>query len=280
MSDLCAIAGNLSELNDLTAPMRLSFGSGQGILSPYLRKARMKKTVVFFISMLLFAAPLFAAESLLDRVKGMEIVKSLLPQTEVLEARDIGELIEVVIKDPNGAKQICYITPDGTKLIVGGAVISKDKVNLTQQRFEEVNRVDVSKLPLDDAIVIKKGSGAKKLIMFTDVDCPFCRKAYEWLKSQTGYTLYLFFSPLDMHPNSPGKTVKIFCAKNHENAIDLAQSDQDIGAEACEKGEKMLARHKAISAGIGVTGTPLFVTQTGVRITGFQPGALESYLKE
>jgi thiol:disulfide interchange protein DsbC len=153
-------------------------------------------------------------------------------------------------------------------------------MNLTQTRHDEVNRVDLSKLPLKDAVTIKKGNGAKKLIMFYDVDCPFCRKAYDWLKNQTDYTLYIFFFPLDMHPKSPEKSVKILCGKNYEAAIERAQSDQELDAPKCESGEKMLARHKAIGAEIGVNATPLFLTDTGTRIPGLQVPALESYLKK
>ena len=98
-------------------------------------------------------------------------------------------------------------------------------------------------------------------------------------RSQTNYTLYLFFFPLDMHPKSPEKSVQILCAKNREAAIDLAQSDKEIGSKKCEAGEKMLARQKAIGGEIGVDGTPLFVTDTGARISGLQVPALESYLK-
>ncbi len=88
------------------------------------------------------------------------------------------------------------MTKDGAYLIAGGNLITRDKVNLTQKRHEEVNRVDVSKLPLKDAITIKRGNGAKKLIMFTDVDCPYCRKAYDWLKKPDQlHSLCIFLPP-------------------------------------------------------------------------------------
>jgi thiol:disulfide interchange protein DsbC len=229
----------------------------------------------------IFAAPggLFAGD-LLGQVKELPIVKNLFPpQVEVIEARDLGSLFELVVKEPSRGMQIYYVTKDGAYLIAGGNLINVDKVNLTRKRYEEVNRVDVSKLPLKDAITIKRGNGAKKLIMFTDVDCPFCRKAYNWLKSQTNYTLYIFFFPLDMHPKSPEKSVQVLCSKDQETALDNAQSDKEIGSEKCEAGEKMLARHKAIGGEIGIDGTPLFITAAGSRIQGLQIPALESYLK-
>ncbi len=229
----------------------------------------------------IFAAPgaLFAGD-LLGQVKEFSVVKNLFPpQVQVIEARDLGSLFELIVKEPSRGKQIYYVTKDGAYIIAGGNLITADKVNITQKRHEEVNKVNMSKLPLKDAMTIKKGNGAKKLVMFTDVDCPFCRKAYDWLKSQTNYTLYIFFFPLGMHPNAPEKSVQVLCSKNQETAIDNAQSDKEIGSQKCEAGEKMLARHKAIAGEIGIDGTPLFVTETGARIQGLQIPALESYLK-
>ncbi len=238
------------------------------------------KKIVFALMLALFAAPgaLFAGD-LLGEVKDLPIVKNLFPpQIEVIEARDLGSLFELVVKGPAG-NEIYYVTKDGAYLIAGGIIINGDKVNLTQKRREEVDRVDVSKLPLKDAIVIKRGNGAKKLIMFNDVDCPYCRKAYDWLKGQTNYTLYMFFFPLDMHPKSPEKSVQVFCSKDQETALENAQSDKEIDSQKCEAGEKMLASHRAIAGEIGIRGTPLFITDTGARISGLNSAELEKYLK-
>ena len=77
-----------------------------------------------------------------------------------------------------------------------------------------------------------------------------------------------FLFPLDIHPKSAGKSVQILCSQDRETALDNAQSDKDIGSQKCEAGEKMLATHKAVAGEIGVEGTPLFITDTGTRITG------------
>lgn len=240
----------------------------------------MKKKILLVLVLALFAVPgVLFAKDVLEEVKALPIVKNLFPQqVQVIEARDLGSLFELVAQEPGREKQVFYVTKDGEYLIAGN-LINKDKVNVTQERSGEINKVDISKIPLKDAVQIKKGNGAKKLIMFTDVDCPFCRKAYDWLKGQTNYTLYMFFFPLDIHPKSPGKTVQIFCSKNQETAIENAQSDKEIDAQKCEAGEKMLARHKAIAGEVGVDGTPLFLTDSGKKITGLQIPVLTNYLK-
>ncbi len=180
------------------------------------------KKILFAIMLALFAAPcaLFAGDPL-GEVKELQIVKNLFPpQFEVVEARDLGSIFEVVIREPSRGKQVYYVTKDGKYLLAGGNLFDGDKVNITLKRREEVTKIDVSKLPLKDALVVKKGNGAKKLVMFNDVDCPYCRKAYDWLKNQTNYTLYIFFFPLDMHPKSPEKTVQVFCSKDQETALE------------------------------------------------------------
>jgi thiol:disulfide interchange protein DsbC len=242
-----------------------------------LKEDRMKKCLLVLFFALILASPLYAADSLL-KVKELSIVKNFMgDQVEVLEAKDLGDIYEVVALPPRNEKQIFYVTKDGAYIIFGGQMFDEGKNNLTKERREEINRVDVSRLPLQDAIVIKKGSGAKKLIEFTDVDCPYCRMASEWLKTQTDYTLYIFLIPLDMHPQAHEKSVRILCNKYPATAFDLAQTDKELSADECEAGEKMLQKHKKVAAEIGVSGTPLFLTGEGIRMSGFAQKAMEDY---
>lgn len=237
------------------------------------------KKALLVLMVLALATPLHAAD-LVGKVKGMQVVKNLFgDQVKVLEAKDLGNLYEVVASVPGRDKQIVYVTKDGLYLITGGNLVNKEKVNLTKDRYDEVNKVDVSKLPIKDAITITKGSGAKKLYLITDVDCPYCKKAWEWLKTQTDYTMYVFLFPLDMHPNAAEKSVKVLCDPKPEAAFDLVETDQPLTAEKCEAGEKLLQKHKAVSTELGVTGTPLIILGTGVKLSGFNQKALEGYLK-
>jgi thiol:disulfide interchange protein DsbC len=237
------------------------------------------KKALLVLMVLVLASPLQAAD-LIGKVKGMQVVKNLFgDQVKVLAAKDLGNLYEVVASVPGRDKQIVYVTKDGAYLLTGGNLINKEKVNLTKERYDEVNKVDVSKLPVQDAITIKKGSGAKKLYLFTDVDCPYCKKAWEWLKTQTDYTMYVFLFPLDMHPNAAEKSVKVLCDANPEAAFDLVEADQPLTAGKCEAGEKLLQKHKAVSMEVGVSGTPLIITETGTKMSGFNQKALEGYLK-
>jgi thiol:disulfide interchange protein DsbC len=238
------------------------------------------KRILSVIVLVMLSSTALAANPL-ARVKSMPIVKSFLgAEVKLLEAKDLGSLYEVVAEAPGRGKLVFYMTKDGGYVLAGGNLFDKKRTNLTKNRYDQINRVELAKLPLQEAIMVKRGTGAKTLVMFSDVDCSFCRKAYDWLKTQTNYTLYVFLFPLDMHPNARGKSVKVLCSQDRIAALDQAQSDQEIGSNGCEAGEKSLQRQTNLAGELGVSGTPLFVIDSGTRISGFDTGALAAYLKQ
>ncbi|MBZ0156915.1 MAG: DsbC family protein [Alphaproteobacteria bacterium] len=241
----------------------------------------MKRMFYAVVLFLLLTAPLFAEQVDTAKVKSFEVMKNFLEktQTTITEVRDLGSLYEVALEQGK-KKGLVYLTKDGKYIVVGGSLVDKDFMNITALRAEELNRVNFSEIPLNDALVIKKGSGAKKLVMITDVDCPFCRKAHEGLKTMTDYTLYVFFLPLPSHPNSHEKSVKVLCSKDPAAALDLAKSDKEISAEKCAAGEEKLKKHMDFVNSLGISSTPQFIIESGRRIEGANMPALEEYLKK
>jgi thiol:disulfide interchange protein DsbC len=240
----------------------------------------MKRFLILFLLVFLMTTQACAQQSSNSNVKEQKIVKNFLSSTNstLLETKDLGSIYELVIQQGK-KKGILYLTKDGKYLIVG-SLIDENNKNLTQERFEEITKVEFSQLPLNEAIIIKKGSGTKKLIMITDVDCPFCKKAYSWLKEKSDYTLYVYLFPLPMHPNAYEKSVKVLCSDNKETALAQAKEDREIPVQKCSDGENMLKKHIALAESLGVTGTPLFITETGKKIPGFNQQVLEEYLKK
>jgi thiol:disulfide interchange protein DsbC len=235
------------------------------------------RSLLVAILLVVLATPLYAADPL-SKVSEMPILNDLPGQAKVIGANDLGSLYEVIVSVPGHGKQVLYVTKDGSYLLMGGTMIDKDKVNLTKLRHDEFDKVEFDRLPIQDAIVIKKGNGTKKLVMFTDVDCPFCKQGYNWLKKQTDLSLYVFLLPLPMHPMAHDKSVKILCQENREAALDLTESGQATSGDKCETGEVTLGKHKTVADELGITGTPLFITESGTRIKGFEEAALTEYL--
>jgi thiol:disulfide interchange protein DsbC len=235
------------------------------------------KVLSAVVLLLVFATPLFAGTPL-EQVTEMVILKDLPGQAKVMEASDLGNIYEVIVSIPGHGKQILYVTKDGAYMLLGGNLINLDKVNLTKVRHDELDKVEIDKLPIQDAIVISKGNGSKKLFMFTDVDCPFCKQSYNWLKTQNDLSLYVFLLPLPMHPTAHDKSVKILCQENRVDAFDATVSGKEAPGDKCEGGEAALREYKATADELQITGAPLFITESGIRIMGFDQAALSGYL--
>ncbi len=195
---------------------------------------------------------------------------------KVIEERDLGSLKELLV-EKGGRKMLLYMSEDGKYILIGALLDAETGKNLTKERYREINRVDVSKLPLEDALRITFGRGGKKLIMISDPDCPFCRRAHAYLKGKD-VDLYVFLFPLDIHPEAYQKSVKILCSENKAEAYDIALSGKELKAERCKEGEDMLKKHILVSQIIGISGTPLFIREDGVKIEGFNMSELENYL--
>ena len=92
--------------------------------------------------------------------------------------------VESVIKTPYAGLyevfmggQIVYTDEKLTFLIAEGRLVDpKTKKDVTGERMEELTKVDFNSLPLDQAIKVVKGNGSRKLVVFSDVDCPFCKQ--------------------------------------------------------------------------------------------------------
>jgi thiol:disulfide interchange protein DsbC len=242
-----------------------------------------KKTLILAALICAFVTgpALSADQALIGKIKEFEVSKTLLDpeKINIIDARDIGPFYEVVIEQ-GGRKVVLYVTKDG-KYAFQGNLFDVAGTNLMKERVEELNKVDFAKIPFDDAIVIKKGDGSKKLVMVTDVDCPYCKTSFIWLQDQTDYTLYVFLMPLDqLHPQAREKSIKILCSKDPVTALVLAETNMEVPAEKCAAGEAKLKKQTDFGTSVGITGTPLFILDTGAKMMGFNQQGLTDYLKK
>ncbi|WP_041531183.1 DsbC family protein [Persephonella marina] len=197
---------------------------------------------------------------------------------KIVEEKDLGDISQIVIQFPDGRKEVGYITKDNKYLIIGNVIDAKTGENITAKKYRELDKVDVSKVPLDEAVKLKFGKGTKKLIMVADPDCPFCKKAYQYLKNKD-VEVYLFLFPLNIHPQAYDKSVKILCSKDPAKAYDKVESGNQLQVSKCKEGEDKLKRHILIANKLGVRGTPLFIDMQGHKINGLNIPELEEALK-
>lgn len=153
-------------------------------------------------------------------------------------------------------EQVFYFSPEG--YLFFGEIWSKDGKNLTAEIREKVVAERINGLPLDKALKI--GNGPKKVIEFTDPDCPYCRKVDDFLAKRADVTRYIYFVPLRrIHPDAEKKARYILSQPDRDKAFhDVFAGQLDGKPIAIADGvqQQQLEEMEKIAAGIGVRGTP------------------------
>jgi thiol:disulfide interchange protein DsbC len=196
--------------------------------------------------------------------------------------------VESVIKTPYAGLyeifmggQIVYADEKLTFLIAEGRLVDpKTKKDVTGERMEELTKVDFNSLPLEQAIKVVKGNGSRKLVVFSDVDCPFCKKLEQnELVNIDNVTVYTFLYPIEqLHPDAANKSKSIWCASNRVKAWNdwIFSNKLPASATNCEV---PLERVGELARKMGVTSTPTLIFSDGRRMLGAQPyKEIEKYL--
>ncbi len=171
------------------------------------------------------------------------------------------------------AGQIIYTDEKLTFLIAEGRLVDpKTKKDITGERLEELTRIDFNSLPLDQAIKVVKGNGSRKMVVFSDVDCPYCKRLERnELVNITDVTIYTFLYPIEqLHPDAANKSKLIWCAADRVKAWqDWILKDQlPSTAGNCEV---PLEKVGQLARKANVSSTPTLIFADGKRMLGAQP---------
>ena len=171
------------------------------------------------------------------------------------------------------AGQIIYTDEKMSFLIAEGRLVDpKSKKDLTAERMDELTKIDFAKLPLDQAIKVVKGSGSRKLVVFSDVDCPYCKRLEQnELSNITDVTVYTFLYPIvQLHPDAAAKSKSIWCASNRVKAWDdwIMRNQLPKNAVNCDV---PLEKVGDLAKSLDITSTPTLIFADGKRMLGAQP---------
>jgi thiol:disulfide interchange protein DsbC len=167
--------------------------------------------------------------------------------------------------------QMVYTDPKVTYILVGSIFDANTKQNLSEDRLRKLNRIAWDSLPLDLAFKRVKGNGARKLVIFSDADCPFCARLENELKTVDDVTIYTFLFPIDqLHPDSARKSKMIWCSSDRVKAWDEFFSS---GKLPDNKGEcdNPLAKTHDLGQQLHVNATPTLVFADGSIVPGALP---------
>ncbi|PHV12213.1 DsbC family protein [Chitinimonas sp. BJB300] len=189
------------------------------------------------------------------------------PQRPVssVRATPVKGIYEVVL----GAKQVVYTDAKAEYLFVGDMIQVGTRTSLTEARVRELSRTDFSALPLDKAIKEVRGNGARKVAVFSDPDCPFCKKLErDTITKLDNVTVYTFLMPLaQLHPDAARKSSVIWCASDRQKAWSNWILDGKL-AEGDGSCATPLTEIAALAEKLDINGTPAMVFENGELVSG------------
>ena len=191
-----------------------------------------------------------------------------MPKIDEVSKTPIPGLWEVRI-----GNELIYTDEQGNHVIQGTVFDTKAKINLTDQRIAKLTAIDFDKLPLKDAMVVKQGTGARKLAVFADPNCGYCKRFERDLLTVKDVTIYTFLYPV-LGPDSNDKARSIWCSKDAMKTwrawmIDGTTIPKVMGA--CDTAA--IERNSAFGRKHRVNGTPAILFEDGQRVPGAMPAA-------
>jgi thiol:disulfide interchange protein DsbC len=180
-----------------------------------------------------------------------------------------------VFFESGGRKGLIYID-FGKKFIFSGSLISiADRRNFTQERFNELNRADLSQIPLDDALVMGEKAAKYKVIVFDDPECPYCAKLHQEMKKivaeRKDIAFYIKMFPLKIHPQAYDKAKAILCEKSIALLSD-AHDKKPLPKPSCET--TLVDEHIKQAQKLGLNGTPALIMPDGRIVQGYREASV------
>lgn len=194
-----------------------------------------------------------------------EIVKQVNSEIEVLDIKlsQISGLWELVIT-ARGKRGIAYIDFSKQHIVTGSIIQVKSAMNMTNRRLYELNKVDVSQIPLDDALVMGDPNARYRAIVFDDPDCPLCRKLHQEIQvildERKDIVFFIKLLPLKSHPSAYKKAKAIVCERSLR-MLQRALSGKSIPEPTCETTE--VDDTIDLAERMGIKGTPTVILPDG-----------------
>ena len=166
---------------------------------------------------------------------------------------------------------IFYTDKLGDHIIEGHLIDTKTQVDLTTARIEKLTAIDFASLPLKDAIVWKQGTGERKLVVFADPNCGYCKKFETELQQVKDVTVYTFLYPI-LGGDSPEKSRDIWCAKDNGTVWrDWMIKGTAPARSVAQCDSAALQRNVTMARKYRINGTPAIVFEDGKRVPGAMP---------
>jgi thiol:disulfide interchange protein DsbC len=194
-----------------------------------------------------------------------------LPKIDEITRTPIAGLYEVRY----AGSELLYSDEKGDFILVNGSMIdTKTQTDLTEARIDKLLAVSFAKMPIKDAIVFKQGSGARKMAVFVDPNCGYCKQFERDVTLTKDVTVYTFLLPI-LGPDSVLKSKDIWCSKDPGKAWRSWMLDGVLPTKAAAGCDTAAVdRNVAFSRAHRINGTPAVFFEDGTRKPGAIPGDL------
>ena len=223
---------------------------------------KIKKTLISFLGIFLIGQSVCLASSESSLIEKCREIKGIFPNLKVSEIREapIPDMCEVWV-----GTNVIYYHPK-TKLIIFGEIWTVEGKSLTQEARYKMIMARASKLDLSKAI--KWGTGPVKVILFTDPNCPHCKRLKKMLFTsvfEKDITAYVFLYPLS--PVTRGYAETVLCAEDPvKKMLDFAsgnitEADRNPSKECKERVKDRLEAMIKAGNELSISGTPFLIIE-------------------
>ena len=189
-------------------------------------------------------------------------------QIDEVRKSEIPGLYEVRVD----GSEIYYTDAKADFLIEGSLIDTRNKRNLTEERVEKLTAVKFDSLPLKDAFTLVRGNGERKMAVFEDPNCGYCKRFERDMQKVDNVTIYMFLYPI-LGADSVEKSKAIWCAKDRGTAwLDWMLRDQAVSSTAGGCDATALSRNVELGRKYKINGTPTLLFTNGSRV----PGAVDA----
>ena len=177
--------------------------------------------------------------------------------------------------------EIFYTDAEGNYLIQGSLIDTRARRNLTEERVEKLSAMDFDALPIKDAFTIVRGNGKRKLAVFEDPNCGYCKRFERDLQKVDNVTIHTFLYPI-LGADSVEKSKRIWCAKDQGKAwTDHMLRDQLPATSTAACDVSAITRNVELGRKHKINGTPTLVFTDGSRVPGAVSAAqVEKFLAD
>jgi len=220
---------------------------------------------------LLIAFVLLSNSVLADKA---DVLDRLAPYFPNLTAEHINDsqldgFYEVLVQEPKF--DVIFISQNGRYIVQGSITDLDNMTSISNERINTLKKQIIARIPEEDKIVFKAENEKHIIHVFTDVDCPYCKKLHNNMAQMNdlGITVKYLSSPLaQLHPQAQYTMERIWCAEDRKQAIHNYKTKGIVpDNEHCNN---PVAEQIALSEKLGVNSTPSIFFENGSNHPGYQ----------